>query len=183
MYDPVGKLIIATPKLNETPFSQAVVLIVQQNDTGTFGVVLNRPANDHVKRLWRTITGCPRSPSEDYISLGGPLTGPVFALHQDSGCSEQRVDCGLYFATSPKNLRKLALEATRPFRIFFGAVAWQEGQLEKELESGVWVACTGTKDLIFADAQFQWELSLRSYGRELLASIGIDRFPANPEHN
>ncbi len=178
-----GDLVIATPKLNETPFSQAVVLIVQQNETGTFGVVLNRPANEQVKRLWRTMTGYANSTAEQYISLGGPLSGPVFALHQDIDCSEQKVECGLYFATSPQNLKKLASESTMPYKIFFGAVAWQNGQLEQEIDSGAWVSCGGSKELIFADSEFQWELSLRNYGRHLWKSIGIVNFPRNPEHN
>ena len=178
-----GDLVIATPKLNETPFSQAVVLIVQQNDTGTFGVVLNRPANEQVKRLWRTMTGHAKSTAEQYISLGGPLSGPVFALHQDIDCSEQKVECGLYFATTPQNLKKLASESTRPYKIFFGAVAWQIGQLEQEIDSGAWVSCGGSKELIFADSEFQWELSLRNYGRHLWKSIGIVNFPRNPELN
>lgn len=178
-----GDLIIATPQLNESPFSQAVVLIVQQNDTGTFGVVLNRPASEQVKRLWRTMTGYSHSEAENHISLGGPLSGPVFALHQDIECSEQKVECGLYFATSPQNLKKLAKDATLPYKIFFGAVAWQTEQLEKEIDAGAWVACSGSKELIFADSEFQWELSLRNYGRNLLKSIGINQFPKNPELN
>ncbi len=178
-----SELIIATPQLNETPFSQAVVLIVQQNETGTFGVVLNRPANEQVKRLWRTMTGYPRSESENHISLGGPLSGPVFALHQDAECSEQKVECGLYFATSPRNLKKLATHAKRPYKIFFGADAWQVGQLEAEMEAGAWVSCDSSKELIFASHEFQWELSLRNYGRSVWQSIGIGRFPVNPELN
>jgi putative transcriptional regulator len=178
-----GDIIIATSKLNATPFNQAVVLIVQQNETGTFGVVLNRPATEQVKRLLREIIGARCTEAENHISLGGPLSGPVFALHQDIDCSEQKVECGLYFATSQQNLRKLATEATRPYKIFFGATAWQSDQLEKEIEEGVWVTCNGNKELIFADSDEQWELSLRRYGRELWHSVGITRFPANPELN
>lgn len=178
-----GDLVIATPQLNETPFSQTVVLIVQQNETGTFGVVLNRPANERVKRLWRTMTGYSHSAAEQYISLGGPLSGPVFALHQDIDCSEQKVECGLYFATTPQNLKKLACESTMPYKIFFGAMAWQNGQLEKEIDSGAWVLCGASKELIFADSEFQWELSLRNYGRHLWRTVGIVNFPQNPELN
>jgi putative transcriptional regulator len=178
-----GDLIVATPRLAQTEFDQAVVLIMQQNESGTFGVVLNRPAGEPVKRLWRTMTGYPRSEAEDHIALGGPLSGPVFALHQDADCSEQKSDCGLYFAITPHNLKKLAVRATLPYKIFFGAVAWQNGQLERELEDGVWVRCGGKKDLIFADPTFQWELALRNYGRELWQSIGIHHFPRDPQLN
>jgi putative transcriptional regulator len=178
-----GDLIIATPQLDQTQFSQAVVLIVQQNETGTFGVMLNRPANEQVKRLWRTISGHTNARAERNISLGGPLSGPVFALHQDIACSEQKVECGLYFATTPQNLKKLVAESTLPYKIFFGAVAWQNGQLEKEIDSGVWFSCVGSKELIFADSEFQWELAVRNYGRRLWEFLGITNLPRNPEWN
>lgn len=178
-----GDLVIATPQLHESAFSQAVVLIVQQNDAGTFGVVLNRPANEQVKRLWRTMTGNVNFAAERSISLGGPLSGPVFALHQDIDCSEQKVECGLYFATTPHNLKKLAAESTRPYKIFFGAVAWPTEQLEQEIDSGIWVSCGGSKELIFADPEFQWELSLRNYGRHIWKMIGITNFPRDPQLN
>jgi putative transcriptional regulator len=178
-----GDIVIASPRLSDSPFRQTVVLIVQQNDTGTFGVVLNRPANEQVKRLWRTMTGQTNRVAERSISLGGPLSGPVFALHQDVACSEQKVECGLYFATSPQNLKKLVAESTLPYKIFFGAVAWQNGQLEKEIDAGVWLSFGGSKDLIFADSEYQWELALRDYGRSLWRAVGIDHFPDDPEWN
>ena len=40
-----GTLLVASPQLTDVNFSHAVVLVLQHDDDGTIGVMLNRPTN------------------------------------------------------------------------------------------------------------------------------------------
>ena len=51
-----GSLLIATASLSDTLFQQAVILVLQSNELGIFGVILNQPANDEIKFAWRQLT-------------------------------------------------------------------------------------------------------------------------------
>ncbi len=176
-----GSLAIATPKLDATPFSRAVVLVIQHNNQGAFGVVLNRPANEQIKRVWETMTGTVND-SYRNISLGGPFSGPVFALHQSENLGDHQVQCGLFFSASKESLQKLA-RIRCAYRIFFGAAAWTRGQLEGEIDEGAWIICPATEEIIFANPDSQWENAIRHFGREMWRALGIRHFPSSPLNN
>ena len=90
-------------------FSQTVVLLVQHNEDGAFGVVLNRPADSTLKDLWEKVTQEPCE-IEQHVHVGGPVAGPLMALHADRSLAEpeQEVVPGVYFAV------ERALGETRP---------------------------------------------------------------------
>ncbi|MGB6045231.1 MAG: YqgE/AlgH family protein, partial [Pirellulales bacterium] len=44
-----GTLIIASPQLADPNFAQAVVLMIEHDENGAFGVVLNRPTDRTVE--------------------------------------------------------------------------------------------------------------------------------------
>ena len=47
-----GKLLIAAPQLSDPNFAQTVVLMIEHDQKGAFGVVLNRPTGRTVQELW-----------------------------------------------------------------------------------------------------------------------------------
>ena len=155
---------------------------MQHNDQGAFGVVLNRPANEQIKRAWSNLTGNVND-SQRHISQGGPFAGPVFALHQQANLGEQQVQNGLYFSTTKESLLKLATEAQAPYRIFFGAAGWAPGQLEQEVQRGIWLMIPASQATIFCDPDIQWDLAIRQYGRNAWESLGVTGFPCNPQAN
>ena len=44
-----GHFLVASPHMEDPNFSQTVVLLVQHDEDGAFGVVLNRPAESTLK--------------------------------------------------------------------------------------------------------------------------------------
>ena len=46
-----GRLLVASPVLQEPPFHRAVVLLLDHDDDGTLGLVLNRPSQIPVERV------------------------------------------------------------------------------------------------------------------------------------
>jgi len=177
-----GKLLVATPSLNENPFQRTVVLILQHNEQGTFGVVLNRPANEEMRQAWEDATG--QSPYERCVVQGGPIGGPVFAIHQRESIGEVAMPGGIFVSVDTKSLRHLTEQVDDRYRIIFGVASWQVGQLQDEINRGIWYTLPADADDIFDDATWMWEKALRRYGEQLTRDVvGIDQFPPDPTRN
>ena len=178
----LGKMLVATPALHENTFQKTVVLILQHNDKGTFGVVLNRPANDEMREAWENATG--QNPYEQCVVQGGPIGGPVFAIHQHESIGEVEMPGGLFVSADAQSLRQLTEQVDDRYRIVFGVASWQVGQLQSEIDDGVWYTVNAEPDEIFDDATWMWEKALRRYGEEVTCDVlGMDELPTNPSLN
>ena len=80
-----GNLLIASPYLHSSPFDKTVILLIQHNNDGSFGVVLNRAADESARDAWRELTGLDVG---SRIVAGGPVGGPVFAIHKSAAMAE-----------------------------------------------------------------------------------------------
>ena len=56
-----GQLLVATPQLPDENFYRTVVLLVEHNEEGALGVVLNRLAGQSVEELWSEVSDEPCS--------------------------------------------------------------------------------------------------------------------------
>jgi putative transcriptional regulator len=178
----LGTLLVAAPSLLGNSFEKTVVLILQHNSSGTFGVVLNRPANEEMLSEWEAMTG--QDPVNRCFVQGGPIGGPVFAIHQQQAIGEVAMPCGLYVSADSELLQKLMEQDDDRYRIVFGVASWSIGQLESEISSGIWYPLDARADDIFDDANWMWEKSLRRYGEQATRDVlGIERLPENPNWN
>ena len=73
-----GHFLVASPHLEDPNFTQSVVLLVQHDEDGTFGIVLNRPAESSLKDLWEKVTEKPCE-TDKRVHVGGPVPGPLIA--------------------------------------------------------------------------------------------------------
>jgi len=89
-------LLIASPYMLDPNFQRTVVLMVQHSDEGAFGLVINRPTDKLLKDLWREINNSPCD-SDEPVHLGGPVPGPIMAIHTDPTLGEKEIIPGLYF--------------------------------------------------------------------------------------
>lgn len=82
-----GRLLIASPYLTDGNFLRSVVLIVRHDAEGAFGLAINRPTARRFRELVEMTTqGTPRE--DDQIFRGGPLEGPLLAVHDLAGIGE-----------------------------------------------------------------------------------------------
>ncbi len=58
-----GRLLVATPALADPNFDRAVVLLLDHDEEGSLGVVLNRPTPVDVATSWRAGRISPASPA------------------------------------------------------------------------------------------------------------------------
>jgi len=162
-----GHLLIASPQLEDPNFARAVVLLIHHNREGAFGVVLNRPSDSTIKELWKEVA---QTPCENlrHVHLGGPVSGPLIALHTDRELAEMEILPGLFFAAQRENLQRLIALPEAVFRLFIGHSGWGERQLERELEAGSWLTTPATVELVFYNEGDLWKRTAQQVGEALL---------------
>jgi putative transcriptional regulator len=174
---------VASPGLLKTPFAKAVVFILQHDKNGTFGVVLNRPADDRIRNAWRQLMGSPET-SARHVVNGGPLGGPVFAIHQLQSLGQMEMPGGIFLSTDAGAFKALTSRNDAHYRIIFGIAGWQIGQLELEIQQGYWYPLQADAEQVFGDPSLMWEKLFRRYGRIAICDLlGIDRLPPDPSCN
>lgn len=135
-----GRLLVATPALADPNFDRAVVLLLDHDEQGSLGVVLNRPTPVGVGDVllpWATLAGDP-----GVVFQGGPVgldsaLGVAVIPGEEGPLGWRRVygAIGLVDLETPPELLAAALGS---LRIFAGYSGWGPGQLEIELGDGAW---------------------------------------------
>jgi putative transcriptional regulator len=178
-----GHLLVASPHLADPNFVRTVVLLIHHSEEGAFGVVLNRTADNTIKELWDQVGETPCE-SERRVNVGGPVAGPLMAIHTDRELAELEIVPGVYFAAQREHLEKLLLQKGRPYRVFVGHSGWGEGQLEHELEEGAWLTTPATADQVFDDDLDLWKKVAQHIGESMLTStLKIKHLPTDPSMN
>lgn len=164
-----GKLLIAAPSLFDF-FRRTVILVIEHNEDGAFGVVLNRCSETPVEAasplasiadpgrvVW---VGGPVAPSsvvilgefEDIVASPKPVVGDIGVVDLDDGGA-----------------------AVGRARIYAGHAGWAPGQLEDELEEDAWIVEDAEPGHIFYDGDL-WADLLRERGGQwaLIATMPED---------
>jgi len=162
-------LLVAMPQLLDPNFHRTVVFLIEHDEGGTFGLVLNRATDLPVARLCESL-GIPwRGRADKPVSWGGPvqpehgwlLLGDAAPEHLEA----ERVMDGVRFSRSPDVLREVAQAPPRRFRAFLGYAGWGPGQLRDELVQGAWLVAPATPEFVFeASAETLWEDVVRHLG-------------------
>jgi len=150
-----GQLLLASTQLLDPNFVQTVVLMVQHNEQGAMGLVLNRPLEISIRSAWEQVsqTPCVR---EEPLRVGGPCEGVLMAIHPHATASQVEIIPGLHFATETEHLEWLLQQKQGQMRFFVGYAGWSAGQLEKEMEIGSWLVTPATLERVFAPDDEQW---------------------------
>ncbi|GHT27254.1 UPF0301 protein [Planctomycetales bacterium] len=166
-----GKLLIATPALLDPNFRETVILLVQGSDEdGVLGLILNRISDKPIRELWETVfhQNCA---VEGKLHLGGPVFGPVFAVHSNSSLYDAEIIPGVYFAASKETMDELVNDMENQFRLFVGNAGWGEGQLAREILEGSWYLAEATQQIIFADETSIWQELIEQVGHSIISEV------------
>jgi putative transcriptional regulator len=177
-----GKLLVASPHLGDGNFFRSVVLLVKHDDEGAFGVILNRPTNNTLGEIWKAVDAAAGEMGDihpdltlegelvagEKIHIGGPVQGPLVAIHTFKKYSEAQIITGVHFAAHKDHLKKIITQKKKPFRIFSGYSGWGGGQLEGELQAGGWLIAESAKELIFYAGEDLWERVVQNIGQQVL---------------
>ncbi len=177
------QLLVATPRLRDPNFSRAVILVLNHDDDGALGVVINRPSVlplAEVLPTWSDAVVGPRT-----IFAGGPVAqdsalAVAVALGRGPADGFHRV-AGAYGLVDLDKEPGDVLPDLVGVRIFSGYAGWGAGQLEAEIEEGSWyVVGAAPGDLLSHDPENLWRQVLRRQPGELAY---VATFPDEPSMN
>jgi putative transcriptional regulator len=178
-----GQLLAASPHLLDPNFVKTVVLLVQHSQEGALGLVINRPIGKTVQELWREVGGGPCE-SRQPVYLGGPVPGPLMAVHGCAEAGELEIMPGIFFSASKQNLDILVAQTKHPYKIFIGNSGWGAGQLEGEIQEGAWLSIADSAEYLFHESTELWNLVSRQIGRSMIESmLNISDIPDDPRVN
>ncbi len=170
-----GLLLVAAPSL-EDPFHQAVILLLEHDESGTLGVVINQPTTLDVGSVlpgWRDhLTGT------THLFQGGPvaLDSALGLAALGAAVREPEEPEGFRRVVGPLGIIDLDLPADalvphlQALRIYAGYAGWSPGQLEDELDRGSWAVVRPgdiVTDAFLADPEQLWSAVLRRAGGTL----------------
>jgi putative transcriptional regulator len=115
------------------------------------------------------------------VYIGGPLMGPLMAVHTNELMAEAEILPKLYFTSREDNVFALLQQTEHRFKIFAGHMGWGPDELEKELEKTVWKTTPATEGYVFAPSEELWEEVSWHIQEEILQSMFHTRHvPKNP---
>lgn len=176
-----GKLLLASPALEDPNFLRTVVLIAEHTDEGAMGLVLNRPADvtvgDSAPELEELVD------AHDQLYVGGPVQPTaviVLAAFTDPGAAGLLISDDVGFLSAQIDLADSAA-VTHRARVFAGHAGWGPGQLDEELEREDWIVETPRPDELFSsDPDGLWSQVLTRKGGTFAL---VARMPWDPSMN
>ena len=168
-----GRLLIASPSMSDY-FRRTVVLVVEHNAEGAFGLVLNQASESTVgevsDELAEIIGG------DHVVHVGGPVQpGAVTAIgeHLDPAEATKLIvgNVGMVDLDDAPELARI--------RVFAGYTGWGPGQLDSELEAEAWIGEEAHPDDPFAEGDL-WATVLGRKGGEFTL---LARMPPDPSLN
>lgn len=179
-----GSLLISTPYLRDFYFARAVVLMIEHNDEGSMGLVLNKNFS-HLMTLNEVVPALAALPPIP-LYKGGPVgKETLFYLHTLSYLKDSLpLGNGLYLNGDFDQMQQYLLSGAPTqgvVRFFMGYAGWQKGQLKQEMEDNTWVVSNAPRvDLL--------NMYLRDLWRESLSDLGgkyavWSRYPKYPIMN
>ncbi len=174
-----GVFLVASETLSDPNFSQTVVLLLEYDESGAVGLIINRPTEVSLASL---LPGEEELKNrQELVFIGGPVgRTQLFLLLRSTSRprqSEQVVD-GVFASTSLTTLREIIAEesSVAAFQAYAGYSGWGPGQLDAELMRGDWLITPADSETVFDKATDSiWpELIRKNRG------LWVYRTPSNP---
>ena len=152
-----GKLLLATPKMEDFRFEKAVILICSHSAYGAMGIIINKPTldlkfDDILSQLHIDTNPTAVNPK---IYFGGPVEyGRGFVIHSadyDVPDVSVKIREQYCLTASIEILRDMAEgKGPKDSLLALGYSGWGPGQLEDEIFSDSWLLCDPDNDLVFS---------------------------------
>ncbi|MEE2768487.1 MAG: YqgE/AlgH family protein [Actinomycetota bacterium] len=176
-----ARLLVATPELLDPNFFRTVVLMLEHNDEGAMGLVLNRTYDaqaDEVVPYWANHLKPPRT-----LHCGGPVSEESVVGLGKIPNSDLEGAAPLVGAIGVLDLYRQPdeLPGVGSVRLFSGYAGWDPGQLDAECEVGGWMVIEPEpEDLLTDDPGGLWRRVLaRQPGMVAL----LAEYPDDPASN
>ena len=168
-YSYKGKILISTPDISGDVFSRSVVLVIDHNDNGAFGLILNKKNNNMSSRLLE-IFGFKVNVYE-----GGPVENDkIFFICKADKVTENYspITDEFYLTEDIENVVSAIIDqriAVSDIKVFSGYSGWAAQQLESEIQRKMWtVVDVYNLDYTTPNDQSLWKNIMQNLGGEFL---------------
>jgi len=173
-----GRLLVASPALEDPSFRFAVVFMLEHGDEGALGLVLTQPSELPLGEMFDEWSARAAKPA--VVHRGGPVSpSSVIALGVASpsdaaGFNEIANEIGtIDLDTAPSDIDSL-----RGIRAFAGYAGWTAGQLEAELLDDAWLVVDARPDdILHRDPPVLW---WEVVGRQSGDTAKLRHYPEEP---
>ncbi|MGA3098766.1 MAG: YqgE/AlgH family protein [Bryobacteraceae bacterium] len=169
-----GKFLVASRDTRDPNFMETVVLLVQFQQGGVVGLVINRRTTIPISRALSAEEAKGRP---DPIYIGGPVqVRGIMALARSSAdvAEAKHVFGDVYLITTKSLLNKSLASpiAASAFHVFLGYAGWSGPQLGREMELGRWYVFPGDSATVFdTDPNSVWDRLIEKTETRLAMSI------------
>ncbi|MDB5350994.1 MAG: putative transcriptional regulator [Planctomycetota bacterium] len=179
-----GHLLIAAPSLIAPIFTRSIILMIDHDEDGAMGVILNL-------RIDATATDLAGKIVEDGFSwdkplnLGGPVSGPLMVLHAVPDLADREIIPGVFLAIDADRVGEILSRKVEPSVIVVNYSGWSAGQLEGEFEWDSWLTLPATAEHVFGPVEVNlWETVVKQVSIRTLAEFfGVREVPPDPNMN
>lgn len=149
-----GRLLVATPPLDDPQFDRAVIFVLEHHQEGAVGVVINRPSGEELDEpldRWTDLQSAPGA-----VFSGGPVEeNALIALAQtkvplDTDEGHLAPIVGTIASADLTADPAIVAAAVNEVRVFRGYAGWGPGQLDGEIESGSWLVLDSQAGDVFS---------------------------------
>lgn len=168
-YSYKGKILISTPDISGDIFSRSVLLIVEHNEDGAFGLILNKK-NNRMSSKFRNFFDF-----KIEVYDGGPVENEkVFFIVKGKKVTGLYSDISdeFYLTEDVENIISAVLSGELNIgdvKIFSGYSGWAAEQLDEEVERKMWtVVDIYNLDYTLPNDQTLWKSIMQNLGGEYL---------------
>ncbi|MCU7573921.1 YqgE/AlgH family protein [Riemerella anatipestifer] len=160
-----GKILISTPDVSGDIFSRSVVLIINHDEEGAFGLILNKknPVLSH--HFQKSL-----SPKIEVYS-GGPVgTTQMFFIIKgnEPTLDAEKITEGYTFTENASKVIGAIMMGTiapEDIKIFYGYSGWRAMQLDTEIENKYWISVENYEvDLTASFSHTLWKNIMENLG-------------------
>lgn len=173
-----GKLLIATPAIDDPRFERAVIFLCTHDENGAMGLVINHTLPGI---QFRDLVGQLKIESDIKVDLGAAQFsvmsgGPVesargFLLHSGDFMKSDtlRLKDG-FGVTGTVDALKDVVRGQGPEKMLFalGYAGWGAGQLDEEIQNNVWMVADADEEIIFnLNHGDKWNMAFQKMGIDI----------------
>jgi putative transcriptional regulator len=149
--------LIAMPSMADPHFAKSLTFICEHNEQGALGVVVNRPTDMTLEKLFEQIEIPLQNQAvrEIPVYFGGPVqVDRGFVLHRPIGGWQSTLSInGQLGLTTSKDILQALSQGEGPglsnVLVSLGYAGWAPGQLEQELGQNAWLTVEAEPSVIF----------------------------------
>ena len=153
-----NNFLIATEKMNDNRFEKTVIAMLENDEGGAWGLVINKPMGSiPLAMLIDPSLSTSKEREKLYeknilIFWGGPVeVKKIFVLHSSEYQSESTINYGSISISQDYNILLDIAENKGPKKslVILGYSGWGSGQIEGEMERDDWILSDLDSDIIF----------------------------------